>query len=173
MPSYAFSNNTEISSVTDIEKYLYVDSNGYRLVDTEYHSFLRAGYYGAVSFMDHALGIIMDAMYKYGFMNNTIISFTGDHGYHLGEQGLWAKITNFELGVRVPFMIRIPGLNEGLSTNYFAESLDLFPTLVEASGLQINDTLKKQLEGKSLLSLIQNPNIQPEWPNYAYSQCWR
>ena len=172
MPSIAFSNNTEISSVTDVEPQLYYtnDSSHYRLIQTDYHKYLRASYYAVISYMDNALGIIMEGLEKYGYLNDTIISFIGDHGYHLGEQGEWSKITNFELGVRVPMIIRIPGINEGLSSDYFAELLDLFPTIVEAAGLEINTTLKEQLEGKSLVGLIEQPEETPAWPNYAYSQ---
>ena len=84
--------------------------------------------------------------------------------------GCWAKFTNFEVAARVPLIIRVPGVNEGGKSDLLVEQIDMFPTLIEASGLGFNDesNITKQLEGKSLLNIINNPKIYKDW--YAYSQ---
>ncbi len=87
---------------------------------------MRGGYYGAVTFMDSQLGVILDALEENGFMEDTVIVFWGDHGYHLGEQGTWCKITAFELAARVPLIVRIPGVNEGMSSTALVELLSFF-----------------------------------------------
>eukprot|EP01083_Nonionella_stella_P284108 967033_1 len=84
-----------------------------RYVDDSYHHNLRAAYYASVSFMDAQFGKIIQGLFEYNLWNSTVVLFVGDHGYHLGEQGCWAKITNFEVALRVPLIIRVPGLNEG------------------------------------------------------------
>ena len=60
---------------------------------------------------------------------------TGDHGWSLGEQGTWTKHTNFEASVRVPLLIRVPGINEGKYSDVLVEQLDMFPTLVDLAGI--------------------------------------
>ena len=129
---------------------------------------IRAGYYAAASFMDAQFGKIIQGLYEYDLWENTIVSFVGDHGMHLGEQGGWGKISNFEVAVRVPLMFRIPGMNEGKKSDILVEMLDMFPTLVDAAGIGFTDNITQQLEGKSLLDIIDGTNDDHEY--YAYSQ---
>ena len=139
-------------------------------INTTYHKNLRAGYYASVAFMDAQFGRIIQGLYQYGLWDNTVVAFTGDHGWHLGEQGCWAKFTNFEVSVRVPLLFRIPGVNEGMKSDVLVEQIDIFPTLIDASGLGFDSksNITKQLEGKSLVKFIKNPDL---WENYyAYSQ---
>eukprot|EP01084_Bolivina_argentea_P028479 52920_1 len=141
-----------------------------RYIDKAFHTHLRGGYYSAVSWMDSQFGRIIQGLYEYGLFDNTVVAFTGDHGWHLGEQGCWAKFTNYEVSVRVPLIIRIPGVNEGMKSDVLVEQLDMFPTLIEASGLGFinKSNITKQLEGKSLVDIIKKPNIWKDY--YAYSQ---
>ena len=93
----------------------------------------------------------MDALERSGRLERTIILFVGDHGYHLGEHGLWAKNSNFELDARVPCLIANPGCRRaGERTAAIVELLVLFPTLVELCGLPMPDGL----EGVSLVPLL-------------------
>lgn len=125
---------------------------------------LRRAYYSAVTWTDMLIGRVLQELERLGLSNNTIVSFFGDHGYQLGEHGEWGKMTNFELATRAPMMIHIPGLTDnGLATNQLTEFVDLFPTLVEATGLDqlplcpensVTETLCR--EGISLMPLIIN-----------------
>lgn len=105
------------------------------------------GYLATVSFMDAQAGRVLDALNRFAIEKNTIVVFKGDHGWHLGEHGLWHKRSLFEESAGVPFMIFHPNEKaNGLRTASLAESLDVYPTLCDLTGLP----LPKQLQGKSL-----------------------
>ena len=126
---------------------------------------MRHGYFANISYADAQLGKVLDALEKSGVADNTIITFVGDHGYHLGEHTLWGKTSNFEYDARVPFMIaRVDGTNAGAKTDSFAELVDLFPTLVEMCGLPMPDGL----DGDSLVRVLLDPtkSVKPA----AYTQ---
>ncbi len=114
----------------------------------------RHGYFANIAFMDAQLGKVLDALDRTGVANRTIITFAGDHGYHIGEHTLWGKTSNFELDARVPFFIAVPGSqNAGRRTDSLAELLDLFPTLVDLCHL----STPKGLEGDSLAPILRDP----------------
>ena len=115
---------------------------------------IRHGYFANIAYFDAQLGKVLDALDKNGLAERTVIVFAGDHGYHLGEQGLWAKTSNFELDAHVPLMVALPGMKTaGKKSAALVELLDLFPTLVDACGLPE----PQGLEGKSLLPLASDP----------------
>jgi len=112
---------------------------------------IRHGYFANITYLDAQLGKLLDALERGGRLDRTIILFVGDHGYHLGEHGLWAKNSNFELDARVPCVIAPPGCQRaGQRTSAIVELLDLFPTLVELCGLPMPDGL----EGVSLAPVL-------------------
>ncbi len=113
---------------------------------------MRHGYLAAISYLDAQIGKVLDAIDDAGLADDTIIVFWSDHGYHLGEQTLWAKTSNFELDARVPLMISTPDTVSG-QCDSVVELLDLYPTLVDLAGLPA----KHGLEGKSLTPLLKNP----------------
>lgn len=132
---------------------------------------IRHGYFAGISYLDAQLGRVLDALDQAGLTEKTIVVFIGDHGYHLGEHGLWAKTSNFELDARVPLLIAAPGVAQaGTRTNALAESLDLFPTLIELSGLPNPGGLA----GVSLVPVLKDPkkSVQPgaftQHPRPAY-----
>lgn len=137
---------------------------------------LRRAYYSAVSWTDSLVGYVLQQLQKYGFENNTIISFWGDHGWQLGEHGEWCKHTNFELATHAPMMIHVPGKTDnGIVTEKLTEFVDLFPTLVDAAELgpmplcPVNSSqIAFCREGESLMSLIQNPSAP--WKDAVFSQ---
>jgi iduronate 2-sulfatase len=115
---------------------------------------IRHGYFANIAYFDAQLGKVLDALDKHGLAERTVIVFAGDHGYHVGEQGLWAKTSNFELDAHVPLLVALPGMKTaGKRSTALVELLDLFPTLVEACGLPRPDGL----EGQSLLPLVSDP----------------
>lgn len=115
---------------------------------------LRHGYYAAISYMDAQVGRLLDALAKEGLADNTIIVFWGDHGWQLGDHGLWAKHTNFELATRAPLIIALPNQKTvGKASSALVEFVDIYPTLAAACGLKIPSAL----DGKSLLPLLDDP----------------
>ncbi len=117
---------------------------------------LRHGYYAAISYVDAQVGKVIEELGRLGLRKNTIVVFWSDHGYHLGEHGLWAKTSNFELDARVPLIISTPNHKPGQRSDSLVELLDLYPTLADLCGLRApND-----LEGKSLKPILEDPGAQ-------------
>lgn len=115
---------------------------------------LRHGYYACVSYVDELIGRLLAEVDRLGLRENTIIVLWGDHGWHLGEQGLWAKMTGFEYSARVPLIVSGPGVGAaGKSSAALVELVDLFPSLCELTGL----SAPAKLEGSSFASLLTHP----------------
>ena len=122
-------------------------------------------YHACVSFVDAQLRIVLDALKRSGHWNDTVIIFTSDHGYHLGDHFLWGKVTLFDIGARVPFIIRVPGLTRaGTTSEAMVELVDIFPTLADLAGL----SAPEHLQGISLRPLLDHPD-RPGRKAFAYS----
>jgi choline-sulfatase len=99
-------------------------------------------YFASITFADDQLGRILDALDSTGLTENTIVLFTSDHGYHMGEHGHWQKTTLFENAARVPLIIAGPGVDAvGQTAKTPAEMVDFYPTLAELSGLEAPDNI--------------------------------
>ena len=94
------------------------------------------GYYAAVSYMDAQLGKVLDALDRTGLAKNTIVVLWGDHGWHLGDHGMWCKHTNYEQATRIPLVISLPGMpSPGAGTSSLVETVDIYPTLCSLAGV--------------------------------------
>ncbi len=95
-------------------------------------------YYASITFADAQIGRVLDALEAHGLSDNTVVLFTSDHGYHMGEHGHWQKTTLFENAARVPLIIAGPGVTEkGKLCRTPVEMVDFYPTLTELCGLEI------------------------------------
>ncbi len=112
-----------------------------------------AGYYATVTYMDEQLGRIVDELEAQGLRDETVIVFTSDHGYHLGEHHFWQKGNLHEEALRVPLIISAPGFRGGRSAA-MVELVDIFPTVAELTGLSIPDSV----QGESLVPILIDPN---------------
>ena len=141
----------------------------------------RHGYYASISFLDAQVGEILDALEAGGHADNTIIVFTSDHGFHIGEHSLWGKTSNFELDARVPLIIADPRepQSQGRQTESLAELVDLYPTLADLAG--IGADAPKRLEGDSLVPVLKDPAAsvkdaaftQHQQPFYGKESDWK
>ena len=123
------------------------------------------GYYACVSYVDAQVGLMIDALEQAGVRDNTIIIVWGDHGWHLGDMGIWGKATNYEIATRVPMLIWTPDMKtHGAATDALVELVDIYPTLCDLSGVP----LPEHLEGQSFAPLLTEPS-QP-WKKAAFSQ---
>ncbi|MBE2285724.1 MAG: sulfatase-like hydrolase/transferase [Prosthecobacter sp.] len=123
-------------------------------VTTEQAIHLIHGYYAATSYMDTQLGKVLDALDANGFAENTIIVLWGDHGWHLGDHGMWCKHTNYEQAARIPVIVAAPGIKGGQNTQALIESCDIYPTLAELTALPA----PKQGDGRSFASVLKDPS---------------
>jgi iduronate 2-sulfatase len=115
-----------------------------------------AAYYACVSFVDAQIGLILDAMDELKLWERTIVVLVSDHGFHLGDHGLWGKLTNFERSARVPLVIAPPGTRHaGATAKGIVELIDLYPTLVDLCRLP----MPTNLEGRSLAPQLADPRL--------------
>ena len=122
-------------------------------------------YHACVSFIDAQIKIVFDSLKASGEWENTIVIFTSDHGYHLGDHFLWGKVTLFDIGAKVPFIVHAPGLTKaGTRSEAMVELIDIYPTLAQLTGL----TPPGHLQGASLRPLLDHPE-RLGGKNYAYS----
>ena len=146
VPQIALHNWKELRGYTDIPRLG-------KLTDAQ-TAHLRHGYYAAMSYTDAQIGRVLAELDRLDLRSRTIICLWGDHGWHLGEHGLWGKTTNFELDTRAPLILAVPGQKTaGQSTRSLAEFTDIYPTLVELCKLPAAEGL----EGRSLVPILKDP----------------
>lgn len=146
-PKFALTNWGELRNYSDIP-------NSGPLSESKAMELIK-GYYAAASFTDAQIGRVINELDRLGLREDTVIVLWGDHGWHLGDHGLWCKHTNFENAVHSPLIFSAPGLKKpGIKTDALAEFVDIYPTLSDLCGLP----LPKGLEGTSLVPLFDNPD---------------
>jgi iduronate 2-sulfatase len=112
------------------------------------------GYYAATSFMDAQVGRVIEALDRTGLSKNTIIVLWGDHGWHLGDHGMWCKHTNYEQAARIPLVVIDLRKNDGgAHSAALVESVDLFPTLCALAGIDA----PRSLDGQSFAAVLNDP----------------
>jgi iduronate 2-sulfatase len=142
------------------------DTSRYRITAARAR-ILKHGYAACVSYTDAQIGKILTALKKLGLDKNTMVVLWGDHGWHLGEYGSWGKHTNFDVALRSPLIIMMPGMNApGVSTKSLAETVDIFPTLADICGLPIPDHIRSI--GTSLKPVLRDPKTEVK--PYAFSE---
>jgi uncharacterized sulfatase len=129
-----------------------------------------AAYHAMVSMTDHYVGQLMRALDDLDLSRSTIVVLTSDHGFHLGEHGgMWRKRSQFDESIRVPLIVRLPGGdNAGQTTHGLVELVDLYPTLIDLSGLP---DPAHRLEGTSFVPLLEDP--ERSWKSAAFSESVR
>lgn len=136
-------------------------------VTPELHKGLLQAYYASVSYMDAQVGRVLDALQESGQADNTIVVFTSDHGYMLGQHHKFQKQHLFEESTRVPFIVSVPWLTEqhGRGTQHITELVDLYPTLTELASLPA----PSRLQGTSLVPLLQQTDSAKWTKDRAFS----
>jgi arylsulfatase A-like enzyme len=156
VPKLALTNYFELRAYDEVPKGEFSE---------EYSRNLIRAYYAATSFADAQVGRLLAELETLGVRDNTIVVIWGDHGYHLGEQDLWCKHTNFENANRTTLMIHAPGHKAaGAKTDALVELVDVYPALCELAGLE----LPEGLEGTSFAALLDEPTRA--WKPAAFNQ---
>ncbi|MDO6810470.1 sulfatase [Zobellia galactanivorans] len=122
------------------------------------------GYYASISYTDAQVGKVIDELERLDIAKNTVVILLGDHGWFLGEHGLWCKHSNFEKALHTPLIVRTPQMNNSLRTDALVEFVDIYPSLCEVAGL----SKPFHLQGKSFVPLLSNPD--KVWKSEVYSR---
>ena len=130
-------------------------------IPEDFAKILRQGYNACVSYTDAQIGKVLDALDKEGLADSTVIVLWGDHGWQLGEHGLWHKHTNFEIAARAPLLIALPKTaTAGEHCAAPVEFVDVYPTLADVCGLAV----PQGLAGMSLKPYLENPDAPMQKP---------
>lgn len=148
---------------------IFKPNTSFELADTaDMHLKAQRAYLANVSYVDHCLGVVFDALMKSKYADNTIVMIWSDHGWHLSEKMKYGKTDLWEESARVPLWVRVPGMTpSGLKCEGVVNLIDIYPTLVELCGLPANP----ENEGRSFVPLLKNPKIEwshPTLTTYQY-----
>ena len=150
MPGVAWSSSTELKQYSDARALAWHGAVN-TSTPANFTRALRRHYYGAVSFVDHQIGRVLDALKSNGLQDSTVVVLWGDHGYHLGEHGMWCKTTNFEDDAHAPLVVSWPGSTRPPSrSTAFAEFVDIFPTLADLAGVPVPPLCPPNASGVAL-----------------------
>jgi iduronate 2-sulfatase len=111
-----------------------------------------AGYYASVAYLDAQVGKVLDALEESGQADRTVVVFTSDHGYHLGEHDFWAKVSLRDESAMVPLIVRVPGQKPAVCRS-LVELVDLYPTVASLCGLEVPD----RLQGEDFSPVFDDP----------------
>jgi arylsulfatase A-like enzyme len=127
----------------------------------------RAGYYGHMTHIDHQINRFLEILAEYGQADNTVVCFTSDHGEMLGDHHMWRKAYPYEGSAHVPLILKGPAggsIQRGAVCEQAVELRDIMPTLLEAAGLPIPETV----EGRSFLPMAQGQSA--DWRPYLHGE---
>lgn len=133
-----------------------------------FHKKTLLAYYASVSYVDQLVGDILKSLKDLNLHNNTIVVLVSDHGFNLGEHNFWGKHNLLNTALNIPMIIKSPNSAKGELSHALVDLLDLFPTLLDLSNIEVEETLTKQIQGKSFAHLLSKPNA--EHKPYVYSR---
>ena len=164
-PDMAYHVSGELKMYTDIPQFDSYSEKDLDHLSVDKQKELLHGYYAAASYMDAQLVKVLNELDRLGLTNNTIVVLWGDHGWHLGDHGLWNKHTDFENATHACMLMRgVKGSPKNIKPTTQCEFVDIFPTLCEMTGIPT----PSWLDGISLVPAIKNPTA--ELRQYSLSQ---
>lgn len=135
---------------------------------------IRSFYYRSINWIDTRIGLLLDQLEESNLDKNTVVIFMSDHGFSNGDHGMWCKNSLYEQVLRIPLIIRVPGIMGGVrNRKTMVDIIDLFPTLIDLAGLPpFDDHTGIQLDGKSFLPALLRPSVSHSVASYSqYPRC--
>jgi len=163
-PAIAYHDSQGIKKYSDVPKFDSYSPDPKDHMPENAQRYAVHGYFAATAYTDANIGKIIAHLDSLGLRDNTIIVLWGDHGWHLGDHGLWTKMTNFEQATHGLLIIDVPGKKEGIKPSGMCEFVDIFPTLFDLNGI----TIPSWIDGKSLVPTLTDPDAQVK--PYSMSQ---
>jgi arylsulfatase A-like enzyme len=163
-PEIAYHKSGELKNYSDITEFDNYSEDELKHLSEDKQRELIHGYYAATSYTDAQILQLLNELERLGIKENTIVVLWGDHGWHLGDHGLWCKHTNFEQATHALLMLSAPGITGGFKPVTLSEFTDVFPTLCDLAGIDVPEWL----DGKSLVPAMKDPGAELE--EYAFSQ---
>ena len=160
-------NGAQMGLHASFELRTFYDIPNYGEIPPELAIKLKHAYLACASYIDAQIGRMLKALEDEGVLENTIVILWSDHGYHLGDMGIWGKASNYDIATRVPMIISTAKTRtspQALESNALVELIDIYPTISALAGL----SPPKGIEGQSLVKLIENPTRN--WKSAAFSQ---
>lgn len=154
-PEIAYHVSSELKSYTDIPDFDSYSTNSSKWLPVKKQKELIHGYYAAMSYTDAQILRLLSELEKLGIRKKTIVVVWGDHGWHLGDHGLWNKHSNFEQATHTLLMMSVPEMKQGIKPVTMCEFTDIFPTLCDLAGIE----KPNYLDGVSLLPAMDKPEI--------------
>jgi arylsulfatase A-like enzyme len=149
----------------EIHHYETSSFKGDELIDWKYQRYLQ-DYLRCILSVDENVGRIMDYLDQHGLAENTVVVYTSDQGFFLGEHGLFDKRYIYEESLRTPLVIRYPeGIEPGLICHELVQNLDIAPTILEMAGADV----PAEMQGRSLQALFTSP-VDGNWRDAVYYQ---
>ena len=135
---------------------------GKQLVRWKYQRYMR-DYLACVQGVDDNVGKMLNYLDKTGLAKDTIVIYSADNGWYLGDLGLYDKRFMYEPGLRVPLIARGPGIKAGAALGQFVVNIDLAPTFLDLAGLPIPESM----QGRSLAPLLRG-ETPADWRTSVY-----
>lgn len=136
--------------------------SGKDLVRWKYQRYMR-DYLACVQGVDDSVGKVLDYLDEAGLSKNTIVIYSADNGWYLGDLGLYDKRFMYEPGLRVPLLARGPGIKAGSTPDQFVANIDLAPSFLELAGQPI----PASMQGRSVAPLLRG-EAPSEWRKSIY-----
>tara|TARA_B100001769_G_scaffold14001_1_gene9581 strand:+ start:1667 stop:3112 length:1446 start_codon:yes stop_codon:yes gene_type:complete len=144
----------------------YIDIPKSGPVSTKMEEDLIKSYYATISYLDTLIGELIKSLDELGLRDNTTIVFWSDHGFFLGEHGMWCKHHTYNEAIHVPLIVSSPKMQKGFQTDTMVEYVDLYPTICEIVGIKPPN----YIHGKSFVQVLKNPELEHKSEIYSRYQ---
>jgi arylsulfatase A-like enzyme len=156
LPPYLKADREDLPAIAlDIDELSMMPTTEWAIENKQWKNIMQ-GYLASLSFVDHYIGEVLNALEKSPHAKNTIVVLWSDHGYRLGEKGTFAKVCLWDRATKAPLIFSGPGIPQNTKIDAPVELFSIYPTLTDLCGLNS----AKNLEARSLYPLLKQPKAK-------------